>query len=129
MKRKVVQRRSSKKASISVKSIKINGVRQRGVYSDSFITSGSLIEDCPFLILTTKSRDLSGYVYEHDDGSVALALGYGSLYNHSFEPNATAENNGKTIEVTAIRDIHPGEQILINYGYKERDYKKFGIKR
>ena len=31
---------------------------------------------------------LAEYVFKWGDGVVAIALGYGSLYNHSYDPNA-----------------------------------------
>ena len=47
---------------------------------------------------------------------MALALGYGSLYNHSFRPNARYDDVGpQTKEFTAMRDIAPGEEITVNY--------------
>ena len=47
---------------------------------------------------------------------VALALGYGSLYNHSFTPNARYQCVAPdTIEYLSIRPIAKGDEILINY--------------
>ena len=47
---------------------------------------------------------------------MALALGYGSLYNHSYKPNARYDDVGpQTKEFTALRDIQPGEEITVNY--------------
>ena len=47
----------------------------------------------------------------------AIALGFGSLYNHETESNATYEMDfdGLVIEIYALRDIHPGHEITINY--------------
>ena len=50
----------------------------------------------------------------------ALALGYGSLYNHSYRPNARYEDVGpRTKSFLAIRDIG-GEEITVNYNGKPR---------
>ena len=47
---------------------------------------------------------------------MALALGHGSLYNHSFRPNARYDDVGpQTKEFTAMRDIAPGQEITVNY--------------
>lgn len=61
---------------------------------------------------------LSFYVYDWGDGRVALALGYGSLYNHSDSPNAYAEIDHvhQTIAVKALRGLEPGEEITLDYG-------------
>jgi SET domain-containing protein len=44
-----------------------------------------------------------------------LALGYGSLYNHSYDPNATTLERGDELVITATRDIAKGDEIFINY--------------
>ena len=47
---------------------------------------------------------------------VALALGYGSIYNHSFEPNARYTRVvPDVLEFHATRTIKTDEEILINY--------------
>ena len=56
-----------------------------------------------------------GYVFGWGDGRTALALGYGSLYNHSYLPNATTLETDDELVVTATRDIEVGEEIRINY--------------
>ena len=49
-------------------------------------------------------------------GTRALALGSGSLSNHSFRPNARYDEVGpQTREFTAVRDIAPCEEITVNY--------------
>jgi SET domain-containing protein len=48
---------------------------------------------------------------------MALSLGFGSLYNHAKDPNAsyylTKEN--RTITYYALADIPAGQEITINY--------------
>ena len=52
-----------------------------------------------------------------------MALGYGSLYNHSFKPNAryTKGPAEMAIKFSALRDIAAGEEILINYNGTPED--------
>jgi len=47
----------------------------------------------------------------------ALALGFGSLYNHRVHPNAdfVLDLEALTIDIIAISDIPEGEEITINY--------------
>jgi hypothetical protein len=47
----------------------------------------------------------------------ALALGWGSLYNHSFCPNAIYQKDleGAKIRFVALRFIAPNEEVLVNY--------------
>jgi uncharacterized protein len=95
----------------------------RGVFARAKIPKGVIIERVPVLTLpvedvfsnTAKSR-LSEYVFRWHDGEVAIALGYGSLYNHSFRPNARFYSEGRLMQVfSALRDIDAGEEITINY--------------
>ena len=56
--------------------------------------------------------------------STAAVLGYGMIYNHSFENfNATWEIDFKDFlfRYKSIRSIRQGEEILINYGNPERE--------
>jgi SET domain-containing protein len=47
-----------------------------------------------------------------------MPLGYGSLYNHSNEPNVKVEINWveQTASFKAIKTILVGEELLIQYG-------------
>ena len=49
---------------------------------------------------------------------VAIALGFGSLYNHSKKPNAEWEikKSSHTIVFRAIKNIRKGKEITIDYG-------------
>ena len=45
-----------------------------------------------------------------------MNLGYGSLYNHSCEPNARYDDEkGQSKVLKAIRNVAPGEEITVNY--------------
>ena len=105
--------------------------RGRGVFTDASIARGALIERCPVLVLPARDRAaLRGtalYDYYFDWGAdgrdLALALGLGSLYNHSFSPNAVyaKELEASLIEFVALRPITAGEEILINYNGDPED--------
>lgn len=102
----------------------------RGVFAARDFTSGEVIEVCPVIVLTADERlilektilDFYTYPWKTEkDG--AIVLGYGSLYNHSFEPNARVlwRYATKTLALRATRNISSGEEILVNYnGYPER---------
>jgi SET domain-containing protein len=93
----------------------------RGVIATAEIASGETIEVCPILELAEGDASglLEDYTVALGDGSAgtALLLGYGSLYNHSDEPNAeyiaTSED---AYSFVALRDIDAGEQVTISYG-------------
>ena len=92
-----------------------------GVFATRDIRLDELIERCPILVLTKSEVLESGpllprYVFSWGRGKVALALGYGSIYNHSYEPNAYYEDRGRRCkQYRALRDISAGEEITINY--------------
>ena len=98
----------------------------RGVFARVLIPEGTVFERVPLLVIPAAevlegedSRVLQDYVFEYKK-EVALALGYGSLYNHSYNPNARYDDAGRQIkEFRALRDIQPGEEITINYNGAE----------
>ena len=94
--------------------------RGRGVASTSRILKGSIIELCPIVLFEVpegKRHILEGYAFRWNDSKVALALGYGSLYNHSFEPNAWVHRRSREllVEIIALENISRNKEILIDY--------------
>lgn len=93
----------------------------RGVVAAQKIHKGELIERAHVVVLraTDVKGDLENYVYDWPYLSewVAIALGMGSLYNHSYAPNAhySKHLDERMIEYHALRDIDEGEEILVNY--------------
>ena len=92
----------------------------RGVIAIEDIDQDTLIEECPLLVLNAPTDDkhlLQGYAFRIDD-KLLLALGYGSLYNHSYTPNAYVDFNLETqvMELYAFHDIKSGDEITFNYG-------------
>lgn len=95
----------------------------RGVIATEMIRPGEVIEEAPVIIIPKNEYDLiertviSDYYYEWEGYVSALALGCGSLYNHSFVPNAVYERDMERILIVykAIREIKPGEEVTINY--------------
>ncbi len=106
----------------------------RGVFARSFIPEGAEVERVPVLVmpedeaLDPSGTVLANYVFEWGRGTVALALGFGSIYNHSYSPNARYDDVGRLTKVyTALRDILPGEEITINYNGDENDLSPVGF--
>lgn len=111
--------------------IKQTGKYGKGVYATRAIKQGELIEQSPVLVAQTsewehlKNTVLFDYCFTwgFDDEDIAIALGYGSLYNHSFNPNATFTNNpvNQSIDFFAITDIRDNDEITINYNQDPDD--------
>ena len=74
------------------------------------------------------NRALNKYFYIWNRNAVAVSLGYGSLYNHSYRPNARyVDLAGRTKLFTAIRDIAAGEEITVNYNGEPEDETPVGF--
>jgi len=100
-----------------------------GVITNKKIKKGKIISSDPVILIPTKELKhldktiLAKYYFEFDKNSGALCLGLGSLYNHSYDANATFEINLKnqTIIFTSVKNIKKGEEIFINYNQKADD--------
>jgi SET domain-containing protein len=118
---------------IEVKRVKGKG---RGVFALRSIRDGELIERVPVVVLKTNDvkdsegwTGLAAYCFHWTKGTLALALGYGSLYNHSYRPNARYDDlEGQIKEFIAIRNIEPGEEITVNYNGEPEDDSPVGFK-
>ena len=90
---------------------------------------GTVIETAPVVIIPAADclaldRTVIHDYYFHWDGDPdgagrgALALGLLSLCNHSQPANARVDRNfaRNTLDLVAIAEIEPGEEVTINYG-------------
>ena len=103
-----------------------------GVFALKDFKEGEVVESAPVLIFTPTDRKnlektpLSHYVYPwRSTRGAAIALGYGSIYNHSYSPNADWKQNFKTkcMVYRAIKSIKKGEEITVNYNGEPEDTK------
>ena len=111
---------------IEVRRSSIHGL---GVFAKDLIKKDEIFESCPVIVfnqftmkhlfdLKNSTHILHDYVFSWYKGEVAVALGYGSIYNHSNDiSNAShrMNNEAPSIQFVAKRDIHPDEEILIHY--------------
>lgn len=118
---------------IYVKKVKGKG---RGVFARTAIRRGEIVERVPILLVPIASMvggmenpTLLRYFFVWDDDHVAVTLGYGSIYNHSYAPNARYRHDraSQTMVYRALRDIAPGEEITINYNYYPDDKGPVGF--
>ena len=103
----------------------------RGVFTGAPIKKGDMIEVCPVIVMkegemavldTTTLYDYY-FLWGDDQKQCAIALGFGSLYNHSAPSNADyfMEFEELFIEIYAVRNIEAGEEITINYNGDPND--------
>jgi SET domain-containing protein len=113
--------------------------KYRGVFASAKIKKGEVIEVCHVVVIPHKDRKLidkthliSYYFYWGSKNQPAIALGFGSLYNHSYHPNAEYDQNVKkrVIVFKAIKDIKKGEEIKTNYNgdHDNKDEVWFKVK-
>ena len=95
----------------------------RGVFANQDIPKNTLIHQAPVIpypnqehVHIEKTR-LADYAFEYGENHTAFVLGYGMMFNHSYEPNANYVINfeNDTFDFYAYRDIKADEEIHINY--------------
>lgn len=101
----------------------------RGVFAAVDIKKRETIESCPVFVLPRKDYPLvkrtalRDYYFMWGKTTSAICLGFGSLYNHSYRPNATYKKliKEQTIKFIALKSIKMGEEITVNYHYGNPD--------
>ena len=109
---------------IEVKTSSVSdGEFNRGVFATIDIKKGVMFHQAPVIAYPNDQHEhiektiLADYAFEYGINHSAILLGYGMLFNHSYEPNAYYDINfdNHTFDFFAFRDIQAGEEILINY--------------
>lgn len=100
----------------------------RGVFAGKPFKKGDIVEVCPVIIdkrsLIDAKSNLINYTFsagkDGDVENVAIAFGYGSLYNHSDSNNVRwqVDPGKKIITFEALRGINKDEELLVTYGNK-----------
>lgn len=95
-----------------------------GVCAQRTLAEGEEIEYCPVIIVPRDTHlyktPLQYYCYAvpGQPKAYAIALGYGSLYNHSTKPNVRYVWDDGVLSFIALRDIKVCEELTIDYGYQ-----------
>lgn len=109
----------------------------RGVFARRRIAAGRIVERVPVILIPTEqvygcsemarmAARISWYVFawgvDEDRPHVVVALGYGSLYNHSYTPNLTFRCIAPdAMEFRSSQAIARGEELTINYNHGSFD--------
>ena len=100
-----------------------------GVFASREIPRGDIVEECPAIVLPIvelpliRKTKLHYYFFEYTAKEFMVALGYGSLYNHSYTPNAQYrfDYRNKILRIRALTSIKKDEEIFFNYNYYSDD--------
>lgn len=122
---------------VEVRRVRTGGRGGRGVFARHPVAEGMVLERVPVLLIpknqvfgesdvAIRACRISWYVFgwgkQEGHDFVALPLGYGAIYNHSYEPNAVFRIIRPNImEFVAISQITEDEEITINYNGDPKD--------
>lgn len=108
-----------------------SGNKGRGIFTIESIPAGEIIEISPVVVLSAKDRKhleatkLFHYIFEWGKTrkKAAVALGYISIYNHSYDANCEYEMDydEETISIRTVKAIQKGEELSINYNAVPND--------
>lgn len=106
----------------------------RGVYTGEDLPKGTVVEVSPVIVMTGSERllldktALHDYIFEWGPrrDHCCMALGYISVYNHSYSSNCEYEMDYDyvTISIRTVRSIPAGEELTINYNGTWNNKKK-----
>ena len=100
--------------------------RGRGVFAARSFGDGEVVETCPVVPFTKNPALPSeirrimygwGYLLTGSPGAQAIALGFGSMYNHNNPANMRyeADATDQVLRFVAVRNIDADEELTINY--------------
>lgn len=109
--------------------VRLSPIHGRGVFTAVDRPAGAVLEVSPVLVVPAaelpalRQTRLYGYYYQWPGGAAALALGYGSLYNHSYRAVARFELDvpRRLVVFTAVVPLHRDQEITINYNGDPED--------
>jgi SET domain-containing protein len=101
------------------------------------IRKGAVFHICPLLTLSgpeakrVARSNLEPYWYEWGTRGRAIALGLGCILNHSDQPNCSyrISKKNRTFSFYALRNIPAHEELTHDYGWGEKAYHSYGVKR
>lgn len=99
-----------------------------GVFADSKINKGETIEVCYCLPANPDDSFYKNFLFSIDDANEDfLSMGFGSIYNHSYDPNMVWKIEDiklRIIKFIAIKSIKVGDELTHNYGTRWWEKRK-----
>jgi len=125
------------------KKIKIVNIQGKGfgVVSTKIIKKNEIIEICPVIYLSDNERKFIEnksdtlyhyYLYIKKINKFCIMFGYGSIYNHDLNANASFECDNdistRILKIRAIKNININEEIIIDYKFNNNKEEFFDLK-
>jgi hypothetical protein len=109
--------------------VRASAIHGLGVFAATDRRPGDLLEVSPVLVVprtqlsALEQTSLYGYYFRWPPSAAALALGYGSLYNHAYRSTArfALDPEHGVIVFTAVQPICRNDEITINYNGEPAD--------
>jgi hypothetical protein len=100
------------------------GPKGRGLFATQNIPPRTVIHVAPCIAVGREEYEnhmrftvLEHYLFNDQGGNKLLALGYGSLFNHSRSPNVDYRiREGSNVYSSGHKEILQGEELCISYG-------------
>ena len=106
--------------------VEYSPIEGRGLFATKHLRTGAVVEVAPVLLIPPEQVDLVDetvlrwYVFDWDGESHGVVLGKASMCNHDAEPNVELVlddgDQGPVAELTVIRPVRRGEELLLDYG-------------
>jgi hypothetical protein len=102
----------------------------RGIFANCDIKYRSIVEISPVIIIPKRdikkidNTIIETYVYGWYNNCAVIALGIGSLFNHSEIPNVQYFIEGTNIVFETLKPISKNDELYIDYGYDPRSLIK-----
>lgn len=106
----------------------------RGIFTREGIAANTVVESSPVIVMSAEDRShldktlLHDYIFEWGAAKdkCCMALGYISVYNHSYKSNCEyfMDFSEECITIRTVRAIKAGEELTINYNGDWNDGKK-----
>ncbi|RZK46717.1 MAG: SET domain-containing protein-lysine N-methyltransferase [Pedobacter sp.] len=97
----------------------------KGVFTAGDLEAGTIVEISPVVVMNNDDRQLldktllHDYIFEWGENikQCCMALGYISMYNHSYTANCEydMDYDEETMTIKTVRFINAGSELYINY--------------
>jgi len=114
--------------------IAISPGKGRGIFTNKYISSATIIEIAPVIVMPQNDREyidktlLHDYIFEWGPKSdqCCMALGWIPIYNHSYQSNCEylMDFDTDSMFIRTARAVSKGEELTINYNGDWNDNKK-----